>query len=267
MLYITGTPIGNLEDITLRQLRILGEVDLIAAEDTRHSLKLLTYYNIKTKFVSYHANSSYEKTLHLLQILEEGKQIALITDCGMPLISDPGSKLVNLAYEKGIKVTTVPGPTAFVSGLVLSTLSTSKFIFEGFFPVKKHSVLINSLKTETRTVCFYEAPHRLIKTLNILKELGDRKISIIREITKLYEEALLFSSAEEAILHFNINKPKGEFVIVIEGRETESIFNNTLEDHVEELIFEGYSKKDAIKQVAKLRSLPKSEVYKYINIL
>lgn len=262
MLYITGTPIGNLEDITLRQLRILKEVDLIAAEDTRHSLKLLNYYNIKTKLISYHANSTVEKALFLIDLLKEGGQIALVTDAGMPLISDPGFALVRLAYENDIKITTVPGPTAFVSGLILSSIPSSKFVFEGFLPAKKNDNVIQSLKKESRTTCFYEAPHRLLKTLEVLKQLGSRKISIVREITKIHEEALIFNGAEQAISHFTNNKPRGEIVIIIEGIEDAPSFEITIKEHVECFIDEGLSKKDAIKKVAKLRNLNKSIVYK-----
>ena len=273
MLYIVGTPIGNLEDITLRALRILEEVDLIAAEDTRQTSKLLNHYNINTKLTSYHANSSEEKTLYLLEQLKEGKQIALVSDGGMPLISDPGSELVSLIKKENkkecvenkdeIEITTIPGPTALVSGLILSGLPSSKFVFEGFLPVKKSKTILESLKNEHRQIILYEAPHRLLKTLNVLKEhLGERKISIIREITKLYEEALLFESIEFAISHFEENKPRGEIVIVIEGKEKEIVFEENIKDHVVKLIEDGMTKNEAIKKVAKLRGLAKSEVYK-----
>ncbi|MCL1924109.1 MAG: 16S rRNA (cytidine(1402)-2'-O)-methyltransferase [Defluviitaleaceae bacterium] len=263
MLYICGTPIGNLEDITLRQLRILEEVDLIAAEDTRHSIKLLNHYNIKTKLISYHANSSEEKTAFLIEQLLQEKKIALISDSGMPLISDPGSDLVRLCYKNNIKITTVPGATALISGLILSGLSCSKFVFEGFLPIKKSNAILEKLKTEHRQIILYEAPHRLLKTLNLLNEnMPNRKISIIRELTKVYEESLLFETISNSIAYFEFNKPKGEIVIVIEGKEEEAVFNISIKEHVELFIEEGLRKNEAIKKVAKIRGLAKSEVYK-----
>ena len=263
MLYIVGTPIGNLEDITIRALRILEEVDLIAAEDTRHSAKLLNHYEIKTKLTSYHANSSTEKTEFLLEKLKEGKQIALISDGGMPLISDPGSELVRLAKQESIKITTVPGPTALISGLILSGLPTSKFIFEGFLPTKKPQTILENLKTEHRQIILYEAPHRLLKTLNLLNQhTPDRKIAIIRELTKIYEEALLFESIDNALSYFEVNKPKGEIVIVVQGKEQKIVFEMSIKEHVENLINQNLSKSDAIKKVAKMRGLAKNEVYR-----
>lgn len=261
MLYICGTPIGNLEDITLRQLRILKEADLIAAEDTRRSLKLLNYYDITKPLVSYHHHNRKSKGDYLLDKLREGLIIALITDGGMPLISDPGAELVSLCRQNNIPVTTVPGPTAFVSAFILSGFNTEAFSFFGFKSHKELKLLAN----EEKTMILYEAPHRLTKTLKVLKEiLGNRKIAIVREITKIYEESLFFT-LEEGIEYYKSRVPKGEFVIVIEGQKRILEWDISVTEHVNMYLQKGFSEKEAIKLTAKDRNLPKREVYGIFN--
>ena len=264
MLYITGTPIGNLEDITIRQLNILKSVDLIAAEDTRHSIKLLNHYDITTKMTSYHSHSPQSKTDKLVTMLQEGKSIALITDSGMPIISDPGADIVSQCLELNIGVTTVPGPTALISALVLSGFDATSFVFHGFLG-KKQKKDVSFLLKEDKTIILYEAPHKLVNTIKSLHaSLGsERKVAIIREITKRYEEIQRFT-LKEALDHYNETKQiQGEFVIVIEPKEIEQELNTTpIPLQIESYIQKGLTKKDAIKQVAKDMNLPKSEVYK-----
>ncbi len=220
MLYIVSTPIGNLEDITLRALRILKEVDLIASEDTRHSQILLNKYEIKTKITSFHSYSSDEKLKQIINILEEGKSVALITDAGTPGISDPAYKLIKASIEKNIQIIPVPGASAFLSALVVSGSHMNEFLYLGFLPLKKgRQTLLNSLKTEKRTIILYESPHRILKTLADLESfLGDRKIAICRELTKKFEE-IRRENISEAILHYKTKNPKGEFVLVIYPEE------------------------------------------------
>lgn len=265
MLYICGTPIGNLQDITLRQLDTLKAVDLIAAEDTRHSRKLLTHFGINTPLTSYHDHSSETKTKYLLEKLLEGKKIALITDSGMPIISDPGLDIVRMCHANNIPVTTVPGPTAFVSALIMSGLDVSSFTFFGFL-TKKQKKDLSFLAKHEHTIILYEAPHKILKTLELLKEaLGEnRLISISREITKFYEETLRLTIGE-AVEHYKQNAPQGEFVIVIEKAEIEPQANTTpIIEQVDNYIAKGYPKKDAIKMVAKDMRLPKSIIYKEV---
>lgn len=270
ILYICGTPIGNLEDITLRQLRIFKEVDLIAAEDTRHTIKLLNYYDIKCPLTSYHEFNKKEKGTEIIEKLLDGKNIALVTDAGMPGISDPGEDIIKLCYDNNIKVTTVPGPTAVISALVLSGISSRQYVFEGFLSQSKKELKesIMRIGEETRTIILYESPHRLIKTLEILKDAlnKDRKISVIREITKKYEEVLKLT-VEEAILYYKENKPRGEFVLVIEGKEktvSDDWENTTVYSHVDSYLDKGFTKKEAIKLVSKDRGIVKREVYNLI---
>jgi len=267
-LYICGTPIGNLEDITLRQLRILKEVDLIAAEDTRQTVKLLNYYEISSPLTSYHEFNKKEKGAKIIHELLNGKNVALVSDAGMPCISDPGEDIIDLCYKNNIKVTTVPGATAVVSALILSGITASQYTFFGFLPhnKKEQKEMLESMSAETKTMLLYEAPHRLTKTLLLLKEnLGEsRQISLVREITKKYEEVLKLT-IEEALTYYNENSPRGEYVLVISGGDKAVIAsawdNLTLSEHVEMYVAEGIAKKEAIKLVAKDRNLPKREVY------
>ena len=270
-LYLIATPIGNLEDMSFRGVRLLREVDLIAAEDTRHTIKLLNHFEIKKPMISYFEHNKMEKGDYLLKQLLEGKNIALVSDAGTPGISDPGEELVKLAVTNEVTVTMIPGPVACVTGLVLSGLSTGKFVFEGFLPVnkKKRKEIILSLKDETRTLLFYEAPHKLLNTLRDLYEnLGNRKISIARELTKKFEE-ITRGSLTEAINKFEKITPKGEFVLVIEGIEVQETIEKekkkwesmTLVEHVALYIDQGMSKKEATKKTAEDLGVSKREVY------
>lgn len=270
-LYLCGTPIGNLNDLSPRAVEILNSADLIAAEDTRHSLNILNHFGIKTPMTSYHEHNRKSKGEYLISLLEEGKNIALVTDAGMPGISDPGEDLAALCIEKGIPVTTVPGPTAFVSALVLSGFSGRRFIFEGFLPSnkKEKNQVLESLKRELRTVIFYEAPHRLTQTLSELqKALGDRNAACVREITKIHEEVKR-GTLGELYEFYSENAPRGEFVIVIEGfsaealkeEETKKFEAMSLEEHMEMYTSQGMSEKEAMKLVAKDRGLTKRDIY------
>ena len=271
MLYLCATPIGNLEDMTFRAVRILKEADLIAAEDTRNSIKLLNYFEIKTPMTSYHEYNKYEKGRRLIEMLEEGKNIALITDAGTPGISDPGEELVKMCYEAGIKVTSLPGAAACITALTLSGLSTRRFVFEAFLPSDKRErrEILKDLKEETRTIVLYEAPHRLLKTLEeLLGELGDRRITVCRELTKKHETAFC-STLKEALECYRKTSPKGECVIVMEGKSRESIKKEeqekwesiTIEQHMKRYLDKGMEKKEAMKQVAKDRGIGKRDVY------
>lgn len=270
-LYLCGTPIGNLNDLSPRAVEILSSADLIAAEDTRHSLNILNHFGIKTPMTSYHEHNRKSKGEYLISLLEEGKNIALVTDAGMPGISDPGEDLAALCIEKGIPVTTVPGPTAFVSALVLSGFSGRRFIFEGFLPSnkKEKNQVLESLKRELRTVIFYEAPHRLTQTLSELqKALGDRNAACVREITKIHEEVKR-GTLGKLYEFYSENAPRGEFVIVIEGfsaealkeEETKKFEAMSLEEHMEMYTSQGMSEKEAMKLVAKDRGLTKRDIY------
>ena len=270
-LYLCATPIGNLEDITYRVIRTLKEVDLIAAEDTRHSIKLLNHFEIQTPMTSYHEFNKITKAKVLIGKLQEGLNIALITDAGTPGISDPGEELVKQAYEANIEVTSLPGASACITALTLSGLGTRRFAFEAFLPSdkKEKQVILNQLKTETRTIILYEAPHRLVKTLRELYEaLENRRITVIRELTKKHE-TILCTTLTEAIEHFEQEEPRGEFVLVLEGRDFEEIKRDEeenwlampLENHMEMYLKQGLSKKDAMKAVAADRGLSKREIY------
>lgn len=274
-LYLCATPIGNLEDITYRAVRVLKEVDLIAAEDTRHTKKLLNHLEIHTPLTSYHEHNKATKGPVLIEKLKEGLNIALVSDAGTPGISDPGEDLVRLAYENNIQVTPIPGASAVISGLIISGLSTRRFVFEGFLPTdnKGRKERLNKLFKEDRTIVLYEAPHRLSKTLEALYEaLGNRKISIIRELTKQYEEVKI-STLEESIKLYQEIQPKGEFVLVIEGLSDEEINeieikkweNMSIEEHYKLYIDEGKTQKEAMKLVAKDRGISKREVYQIIH--
>ncbi|MBW4828425.1 MAG: 16S rRNA (cytidine(1402)-2'-O)-methyltransferase [Clostridiaceae bacterium] len=265
-LFVCPTPIGNLEDITLRTLRILKEVDLIAAEDTRRTIKLLNHYKIKKPLTSYHEHNKWEKGEILLKKLKSGDDIGLVSDAGMPGISDPGEELIKSSIEENIEVEVLPGPTASITALILSGLSTDKFAFEGFLPSNKKDRIkeLERLRNEQRTMIIYESPYRLVSTLKDIKEvLGNRQISISRELTKVYEETFR-GTVEEGIKNFKDQK-KGEFVIIVEGGkiEEENPFEKiSIKDHIRMYIAEGYFKKDAVKKVALERKLPKNQVYK-----
>ncbi|MCY6370243.1 16S rRNA (cytidine(1402)-2'-O)-methyltransferase [Clostridium ganghwense] len=272
-LYVVPTPIGNLKDITLRALEVLENADMIAAEDTRQSLKLLNHFNIKKPLISYHKFNENVKSDDIINKLREGKNIALVSDAGTPGISDPGSVIIQKCIEENIEFEVLTGATAVTTALVYSGLDTTKFLFRGFLPRenKDKNPIIEELKGRQETLIFYEAPHRLIKTLEFLYEnLGNRRIAICRELTKLHEEIIRLP-LEEAIKYYNENKPRGEYVLVVQGKSEEEIKKEeekewedlTIEQHIIKYMNEGFSKKDAIKKTAKDRGLPKSEVYKY----
>ena len=270
-LYLCATPIGNLDDITFRVLETLKNVDVIAAEDTRNSIKLLNRFEIKAPMTSYHEFNKYDKGRQLIEQLLEGKNIAVITDAGMPGISDPGEELVKMAYEAGVTVTVLPGACACVTALTLSGLTTRRFCFEAFLPTdkKERKDVLAELVDETRTIVLYEAPHRLVKTLTeLLETLGDRRLTICRELTKKHEEAFR-TSFSEALAFYEENEPKGECVLVIEGVdreelrrvEQESFAELSLEEHMDRYLSQGMSKKDAMKAVAADRGVSKREIY------
>lgn len=272
-LYLCATPIGNLEDMTFRVIRILKEVDLIAAEDTRNSIKLLNHFEIKTPMTSYHEYNKIEKGHKLIEKLQEGVNIALITDAGTPGISDPGEELVKMCYEAGIEVTSLPGPAACITALTLSGLSTRRFAFEAFLPTdkKERQEILDELKEETRTIILYEAPHRLVKTLKELKEVfgGARRLTVCRELTKKHETAFQ-TTFDEAVSYYESTEPKGECVLVVEGKSREQIRQEavdkweemSLSEHMDYYTSQGIEKKEAMKRVAKDRGMAKRDVYK-----
>ena len=273
-LYLCATPIGNLEDMTFRVIRTLKEVDMIAAEDTRNSIKLLNHFEIKTPMTSYHEYNKIEKGHKLVQMLLEGKNLALITDAGTPGISDPGEELVQMCYEAGVPVTSLPGAAACITALTLSGLSTRRFAFEAFLPSdkKERQQVLEELKNDTRTVICYEAPHRLVKTLKeLLEALGDRRITICRELTKKHETAWQTHIAE-ACEYYQENAPKGECVLVIEGRSREELKAEEqeqweqmpLEAHMEHYESQGMDHKLAMKRVAKDRGVSKRDIYRML---
>lgn len=270
-LYLCATPIGNLEDMTYRVVRTLQEVDLIAAEDTRNSIKLLNHFEIKTPMTSYHEYNKIEKGRKLVEKLQEGLNIALITDAGTPGISDPGEELVKMCYEAGIEVTSLPGAAACITALTLSGLSTRRFAFEAFLPAdkKEKQVILKELEKETRTIILYEAPHRLVRTLQeLLETLGNRKITVCRELTKKHETAFA-TTLEEAVSYYEANEPKGECVLVVEGKSREQLKQEevakweemSIEEHMDYYLKQGTDKKEAMKKVAKDRGITKRDVY------
>ncbi|MCR5452393.1 MAG: 16S rRNA (cytidine(1402)-2'-O)-methyltransferase [Lachnospiraceae bacterium] len=274
-LYLVATPIGNLEDMTYRAVRILKEVDLIAAEDTRNSRHLLTHFDIHTPMTSYHEFNKIEKAEELLEKLLSGDDIAVITDAGTPGISDPGEELVRLCLSNNIKVSSVPGACAAVTALTMSGQSARRFAFEAFLPKDKKELrrVLDELKMETRTIIIYEAPHHLKKTLSLLEsELGDRKLTITREITKLHEEAVV-TTLSEAIGFYDENEPRGEYVLVLAGRSKEEAMQEklaefegiSLDEHMDIYLKKGMDKKEAMKAVAKDRGVSKREIYKQLN--
>ena len=270
-LYLCATPIGNLEDITYRVVRTLNEVDLIGAEDTRNSIKLLNHFDIKTPMTSYHEFNKYDKAKQLVEMMKEGKNIAIITDAGTPGISDPGEEVVRQCFEAGIQVTSLPGPAACITALTMSGQKTRRICFEAFLPKdKKEKVaVLEELKNETRTIIIYEAPHRLARTLKELREtLGNRQLTLCRELTKKYEEADK-TTIDQAIEKYNEKEPRGEYVLVIEGKSQEEIQEEnkqkwesmTIEEHMEYYISQGNDKKSAMKLVAKDRGVSKRDIY------
>lgn len=270
-LYLCATPIGNLEDITFRVVRTLQEVDLIAAEDTRNSMKLLNHFDIHTPMTSYHEYNKMEKGRSLVKKLLDGQNIALITDAGTPGISDPGEELVRMCQEAGVPVTSLPGACACVTALTLSGLSTRRFCFEAFLPTdkKERKAVLGELLEETRTTIIYEAPHRLKKTLQeLLEALGNRRLTICRELTKKHETAFS-TTLQEAVLFYEKQEPKGECVLVMEGRSRVSMEEErqqgfrelSIEEHMKMYEDQGMDRKEAMKQVAKDRGVGKREIY------
>lgn len=273
-LFLCATPIGNLEDITYRVLQTLRDVDLIAAEDTRNSVKLLNYFEIKTPMTSYHEFNKIEKAYQLVDKLREGKDIALITDAGTPGISDPGEDLVRICREEGIEVTSLPGPAACVTALSVSGLPTRRFVFEAFLPrnKKQRSKILEEMESETRTIILYEAPHHLLHTLEeLLQVLGDRQMAICRELTKRYED-IKRMTIEEAVRFYKENEPRGEFVLVIQGKSYEDVKKEqaeawslmSLQEHMYYYEEQGVPHKEAMKMVAKDRGITKREVYQQL---
>lgn len=276
ILTLCATPIGNLEDITYRAVKLLQEADYIAAEDTRHTKKLLNHFDIHTKLISYHEHNKIEKGPELIRLLKEGYHIALVTDAGTPGISDPGEDLVKLALEEGIQVTSAPGAVAGITALIISGQSTRRFIFEGFLSTdkKERQFTLESLKKETRTTILYEAPHRLRKTLEVLyNELGDRGITVTKELTKKYE-TVLKTTLSKAIEHYEVEDPRGEYVLVLEGKDMKEIQEEdkeawerlTIDEHMKIYLDQDMKEKDAMKQVAKDRGVSKRDIYAYLHV-
>lgn len=271
-LYLCATPIGNLEDITYRVLRTLKEVDLIAAEDTRNSIRLLNHFEIKTPMTSYHEYNKIDKAYQLVAKMREGKNIALITDAGTPGISDPGEDIVRICYEEGIPVTSLPGAAACITALTMSGLPTRRFAFEAFLPKdkKEHQAVLEELKTETRTIIIYEAPHHLVRTLQELHDTlgGDRRLTICRELTKRHEEKLQMTLTD-SLSYYEVNEPRGEYVLIIAGRSREEMKKEeqagwealSLEEHMVHYESQGIDRKEAMKRVAKDRGVSKRDIY------
>lgn len=275
MLYLCATPIGNLQDMTPRVVETLKQVDVIAAEDTRNSVRLLSAFDIHTPMTSYHEYNKVDKAKQLIAQMQAGKNIALITDAGTPAISDPGEVLVQMCQEAGITVTSLPGPAACITALTLSGLPTRRFCFEGFLPAdkKERKEILQELKQETRTIILYEAPHHLVKTLTELSEnLGDRKITLCRELTKKFE-TILPTTLAEALKKYEEEEPRGEYVLVLAGKSREEKKqeaiaeweNMTIEEHMAFYEKDGMDSKTAMKQVAKDRGVGKREIYDYLH--
>lgn len=273
-IYLVATPIGNLSDMSMRAIDTLKNVDIIACEDTRNTIRLLNHFEIKGRLTSYHEYNKIDKAYELCEKVKEGKNIAFVSDAGMPAISDPGYELCEIAYKEGIEVTIIPGASAVVSALAISGISSRRFCFEGFLPTDKNEKkeILTELSQESRTIILYEAPHRLLKTLKELFEyLGNRNISIVRELTKLHEEVLK-GNLEAIIADYEAEKivVRGEYVLVIEGKsllekreERQKSFEEiSIKEHYEKYISEGMDKKEAMKAVAKDRGIQKREVYK-----
>jgi len=272
ILYICGTPIGNLEDITLRALKILKEVNLIAAEDTRHTLKLLNHYQINTKITSYYEYNKFKKAPYLVKILEKGQNIALVSDAGMPGISDPGYVLIDLALKNNIKIIPIPGVSALITALVVSGLPTDKFVFEGFLPrkIKERKRYFKSIENEERTIIFYETPHRLKRALkDMLEILGDRKVVLARELTKMYEE-IIRGKLSQILSKIDSKEIKGEITLIVQGgikkKENDSLDflkdECIMQEYLKKLKNQGYSNKDIIKIAQEKLNIPKNLIYK-----
>ena len=275
ILYLCATPIGNLKDISFRVLEILKSVDVVAAEDTRNSIKLFNHFEINTPLTSYHEYNKVEKAVKLIEMLKSGQNIALITDAGTPGISDPGEVLVRMCHEEGITVTSLPGPVACIDALILSGFSTRRFVFEGFLPreKKERAEILAEIGKETRTVILYEAPHHLKGTLEDLRALGDeRNIALCRELTKKYEE-ISRKTIAEAIEYYKDNEPRGEYVLVIEGLDKAALKEEeqkkweemTIEEHMAIYEQKGIDSKEAMKMVAKDRGVSKRDIYNYLH--
>lgn len=273
-LYICATPIGNLKDMTPRVVETLSSVDLIAAEDTRNSIKLLNHFEINTSMTSYHEYNKVEKAQVLVQKMKEGMDVALITDAGTPAISDPGEVLVKLCQQEGITVTSLPGAAACITALTLSGLSTRRFCFEGFLPSEKKekAEILEQLAEETRTIILYEAPHHLVRTLKELYEaLGERKLTICRELTKKFE-TVMPTTLRSALAFYETEEPRGEYVLVVEGKSLlqkkkerqESFLDLSIEEHMRRYEEAGMERKEAMKAVAKDRGVSKREIYQYM---
>lgn len=274
-LYLCATPIGNLQDMTPRVVETLRMADVIAAEDTRNSIKLLNHFDIHTPMTSYHEYNKVEKAAQLAEQLQAGKNIALITDAGTPAISDPGEVLVRLCLQEGIPVTSLPGPSACITALTLSGLPTRRFCFEGFLPAEKSKrrEILEELAEESRTMILYEAPHHLLRTLEELKEaLGDRRVTLCRELTKKFE-TVMPTTLEQALEYYEGQEPRGEFVLVLEGKSREEKRREeiaawegvSIEEHMARYEGQGMDRREAMKQVAKDRGLSKREVYACLN--
>ena len=267
-LYICATPIGNLEDATIRLLKTLRQVDMIACEDTRHTLKLLNRYNIKRQLISYHEHSRPEKEDYIIELLREGKDIALVSDAGMPAISDPGENLVKKAISAGIDLEVIPGPSALIAALAISGIDTTAFVFEGFLPSRSSPRRegLEKLKEETRTIILYEAPHRLLACLKDIESIlgEERQLAIARELTKVYEEVKR-GSVTELNEYYSLNPPRGEISIIIEGKEVvvEAKSLAAIAREVEELLEQGMDKKEAFKTKAREYGIKKSMLYNY----
>ena len=271
-LYLCATPIGNLKDMTPRVLETLREVDLIAAEDTRNSIRLLNHFEIRTPMTSYHEYNKIDKAYQLVAKMREGKNIALITDAGTPGISDPGEDIVRICYEEGIPVTSLPGAAACITALTMSGLPTRRFAFEAFLPKdkKEHQAVLEELKTETRTIIIYEAPHHLVRTLQELSDTlgGDRRLTICRELTKRHEEKLQMTLTD-SLSYYEVNEPRGEYVLIIAGRSREEMKKEeqagwealSLEEHMAHYESQGIDRKEAMKRVAKDRGVSKRDIY------
>lgn len=275
-LYLCATPIGNLGDMTPRVVETLHMVDVIAAEDTRNSIKLLNHFDIHTPMTSYHEYNKVEKARQLVGQLLAGQNIALITDAGTPAISDPGEVLVRMCQEQGIAVTSLPGPAACITALTLSGLSTRRFCFEGFLPAdkKEKAAVLQELAEESRTIILYEAPHHLVRTLEELYQaLGQRRITLCRELTKRFE-TVTPTTLEEALEHYREEEPRGEYVLVLEGKSLEkkrqediaSWENMSIEEHMDYYRRQGLDEKSAMKQVAKDRGVGKRDIYQYLHV-
>lgn len=270
-LYLVATPIGNLEDISYRALKVLREADIIGAEDTRHSIKLLNHFDIKTPMTSYHEYNKVDKARYLVGEILSGKNVAIITDAGTPGISDPGEEIVKQCFDAGIEVSSIPGPAACITALTMSGQNTRRFAFEAFLPYdkKERAQVLSEIKNETRTIIIYEAPHHLLKTLEELYEtVGDRSITLCKELTKVHENAEK-TTIRAAIEKYTKNEPRGEYVLVIEGKplreirkeEIAAFCEMTVEEHMEMYMSQGIDKKEAMKMVAKDRGVSKRDIY------